>query len=525
MVVNVKKLLCLFCAIFSFSQLSATDISWGAPETLSTAMVNASDPRIVMDLNGNSTAAWVEGGVVKASFQPVGGSWGTVETLSGSGSSIPRLSVDANGNVRAVWLEGTVVMTALLPFNGSWGSATTLSDSGASSPVIAMNAGGDVAVVWARSGFIESKTLPSGGAWSLVSILSSANADHPSVAIGTNGKIVAVWHRISGVSNIVESSSQMIGGAWGLAVNILPAPSAFSHDYPKVSVDANGNADVIWLRYQVTGAQYSNVFVYAASLPSASTSWSFPLQISDTVAINPANLIQKIRHDQFGNAIAFWTTSYDGSTYTIQASVKQVSGSWAPFSPLAVSLYSFDVDFNVNTLNDSVATFMYFDGTSSIIQAAELNSAAFGTNVFFTPPVAVSTGPDNSTPKVATTYVGGNVYATAAWLSSDGSTISLQVSTGSRITVDPPSNVAVIQNADDFGVFVDYNNVISWEASTDPDIIQYVVLRNGSPFFLTDGSTLQVIDHNAVQNGSVTYGVLAVDSEFSVSPTVTVSFP
>src|SRR5207244_461407 len=122
------------------------------------------------------------------------------------------------------------------------------------------------------------------GLWSLVSVISPANSDNPHVHVGDGGTVVAVWHTILGTgASTVESARQAtIGGSWSSYVNILPAASAFSMNYPKVAVDPSGNADVVWYRYLVTGGIMNNVFVYASSLPASSSSWSFPVQISST---------------------------------------------------------------------------------------------------------------------------------------------------------------------------------------------------------------------------------------------------
>lgn len=522
----MKRFFFLFFTLLSFTQLKSNDINWNAPITLSGAMVNASDPQIVIDASGNITTAWVENGFIKTSVQPSGGSFGTTRTLSNSGASSPKLKLDGSGNVTAVWIEGGVVKTATMPPNGSWSGATTLSSSGASSPVLGVNASGGTVVVWVRNGFIESKTKTILGLWSLVSILSAANSDNPDVFISANGRIIAVWHSLVGASDIVYSATQILGGVWGPAVNILPAASAFSHNYPKISIDSDGDADVIWYRYTVTGGVYTGVYVYSASLPNGSSSWSFPLQISDTGIRNPADFALKIRHDATGNAMAIWSMSYDNSTFTIEAATKSESNGWGAFAQITFNNeYAFRSDLSINALNEALITYMEYDGSNVTIYATESNIDAFLGNIGFTPPIALSTGQNNGYPKVASEYDGTTLYAGAVWLYSDGVNTSVQVATGSRDPVEPPTDVTVTQATNNFGVFVDYTNTISWTPSSSPNISEYIVFRNGVLLTQVDGSTTQVLDHNGAQNGSVTYGIVAVDNEASVSPMVIVNFP
>jgi hypothetical protein len=134
-------------------------------------------------------------------------------------------------------------------------------------------------------------------------------------------------------------------------------------------------------------------------------------------------------------------------------------------------------------------------------------------------------GSDNGFPKVATAFNGTNLYAAAVWLSSDGMHTTVQAATGSRTPVAPPTNLMVVQNSTDFGVFKDYYNTISWTASVSGSVIDYVIYRNGSIFNVVNSFTTSIVDHSEIQNGSVTYGVAAVDSDLSQSATVNVNFP
>jgi len=78
-----------------------------------------------------------------------------------------------------------------------------------------------------------------------------------------------------------------------------------------------------------------------------------------------------------------------------------------------------------------------------------------------------------------------------------------------------------------FVVFNEYYNTLSWTASTDPNVVGYVIYRNGTVIFNLNASTTQFIDHNAPQAGTVTgtYGVAARDSQNVQSQIVTVNLP
>jgi len=528
--VSVKKMFILFFMTCFFSQVMANDMTWSSPTTLSVStMDDSSDPQIVMDSNGNVTAAWVENGFVYADVQPVSGSWsGTPSTLSNSGASSPRLGVDGSGNVTAIWLEtdGTLY-SSTLPLSGSWSTATAVSAAGATEPFLAVDSTGNAVAVWVRSGYVESSTILFGGSWSLVSMLSAIDSDHPHVSIGENGRVVAVWHTVSGGgSDIVYSAVQTIGGAWASAVNILPTASAYSQNYPKVSVSPDGNADAIWFRYLVTGGKVNNVFVYTASLPSGSTTWSFPSQISDTGTRHPLDLSAAIISDDSGNKVAVWSMSYNDSDFNIESATKPPGGVWSQVVRLAdTNLYALRADLAVNELDGAVAAYMLFDGSDVLIQTSESPTASITLMPFWSTSIPVSTGANNGYPRICTAYDGTDVYAAAVWLTSDGTNTTIQSATGSRTPLSPPTDVMISQNSTDFGVFTDYYNTISWTASTSPSVSAYVIYRDGNLFTTVNFDVSSVEDHNEISMGAVTYSVVAIDGELSQSAPAMISYP
>lgn len=528
--VNVKKLVLLFSMICSFTQLTA-DYTWSAPSTLSSLMVNSSDPRIATDTSGNATAVWVENGFVKASFMPVNGSWGAPATLSGSGASSPKLAVDGSGKVTAVWLESNgVLKLASLPLNGSWSASSSVSSSGASQPALAVNSSGNVAIVWKRSGFIEAATKVL-GILSLVSTISPANSSNPCVAVGENGRVIAVWQTILGTgAATVESATQSsIGGIWGSAVNILPGASAFDMNYPVVSIDPNGNADVIWFRYLKTSGIYSNVFVYSATLPMASTSWSFPVQISDIGMGNPDELFIKIKTDAAGNKIAIWSLSFDGQSYVVESSGKLAGNAWTPFTILEnQNLYAFQGSESSDSLGDATAVSMYFNGTTVDIHAQETSSWQTAGQIAWTALATLSsTGTNNTSPHVSVNNDPNTLtsFANAVWVSADGANTIIQAASGSKTVIAPPTNLAVTQNVTSYGVFNDYYNTLTWDSSVGPNLSQYIVFRDGLQIAQLEPFILEFIDHNATQNGTVTYSVTASDEQGALSVVANVTFP
>lgn len=520
-----KKILFLFtlgvCALVS---PNAAEFDWSSPPTmLSNPGVNATSPCVVNHTNGDATAVWLEEGVVLSSSYVHGGGWGSIQTVSGVGSSAPSLGIDANGNVTALWLEGDVVKSARLPVGGSWTAATALSSSSASQPVLAVDANGNTVAVWVRSTYIESAVLPVGGSWSIVSRISDPNSDNPSVAIGASQNVIAVWHRQNGGFDEINYSTLVINSSWTSA-SVLIADE-YSHNYPVVAVDPNGNAAAVWFRYVANGDVYLNVALAASEFDSQAALWSIPTLLSGNCYQNPANLIARLVYDGSGNAVALWTTTALDNSMNLESAVKPVGKDWKIGGNLvAQNTYAYAADLGIVSSGEALCLYMYFNGTSLAIESSTTDAAGVGYNIWSSP-LIVSTGTSNAYPRVANALDSGLIRAVGVWMQSDGVNNSILASTASRPVVDPPTDLQVVQNTTNFGSFSTYSNTISWLPSIDPDLAGYNIFRNGIFWNQVAPDLLSVTDYSATLNGAVTYGVAAINSSQEQSPVVIVNFP
>jgi hypothetical protein len=158
------------------------------------------------------------------------------------------------------------------------------------------------------------------------------------------------------------------------------------------------------------------------------------------------------------------------------------------------------------------------------IQNSETNIAGVF-QPFWSGAIAISTGTMNGFPRVASTLNGTTVNAATVWISNNGTNNTILASTGSKTILLPPSSPMVVQGVNDFKVFQEYYNTVSWTASPDPNTVAYKIYRNGSFYLEVDLSQLSIIDDNQFQNGAVTYGIAAIDAEHSQSQIINVSFP
>jgi hypothetical protein len=526
--VNMKKLLTVLCLMTSlqWQQCFASTLTWTSPVTISTPGVDASDPQIKIDVNGNATSVWVENNFIQASHLPSGGSWGTITTISNTGASSPHLGIDTAGNVTAIWLENGVVSSAALPAGGSWSAETAISSTGASSLSTYVDRSGNAVAIWVRGGFIETAQKPFGSIWGTVSRLSSTGVEtSPDVFIGSSGTMFAVWHTVSSGADIIDYAKGSVGGSWGTSAHIITAAPALHHNFPKVVVDQNGNATAAWYRYNLSGSVYSNTNVLASTLQSGSSSWGIPVLLSQAGLLNVANFnFIKLQIDTQGDVNAEWVNSSDGDTFIIEVAVLPFSGSWQGIGG-ALDIgdpYAYQATQSVASTGDTVSTYMFFDGTNLNIQAVETSIQGIKYN-FFTPPVNISQGTDNAYPRVSAQTLGTTMNAASVWQQFNGTNKVVQAATGSKSLVLPPSSPMVIQTPNNFGVFSTFTNTLSWNPSPDPDVIEYIIYRNNIPIATVPASVLQYVDYNApMASGSITYGVSAFNNVFQVSQIVTV---
>lgn len=507
-------LLCFECAF--------AELTWSTPTAISTSGVDASQQQVAMDVNGNAIAIWVEAGVIKSSYLPFGGSWSSPpDTLSSIGSSDPQIGFDGSGNAIAVWIQSGVVTASAKPFGGSWSATpTSLSSTGSSSVQLAVDSSGNAVAVWNNSTIIQSVTKLSGGNWSATpDVLSSSGAAAPQVAIG-DGTVIAVWYAPVSSINTVFAISKTIGGSWGTAQTI----SSGTHQavFPQIAIDGNGNAEAIWFRYNLSGSNYSDVTVRASYFVSGGSSWTTPVSISDPGVENPANQVAHIAFDANGNAIAIWTNSYDGVNFNIESATQPFNQAWTSSTQIwDFDPYSLDCSVSAATTSDAFALFM---ATNPGISILSNNRNIASTTATWHLPVILSGNTYNANPRIGTSQQGNNVNTVAIWSTWDGSNIIIQAATGIKDIILPPTNLSVSQVTNNFGVFTEYANVLTWTPSVFDGVIGYRIYRNGV-FIDVINVASQFTDHNQAQGVSLNYAVTAIDADGDESTQATASGP
>jgi hypothetical protein len=508
----------LFIPLFCSAQQWPT-----SPDTISTSGQDAFDQQIDMDPNGNIVAVWVENGVVQARSGTVSGGWNTsIVAISGAGSSDPQIQLDSSGNATALWVSNGVVQAAAQPVGGSWStSPDTLSGSNASSPALVIDSSGNCVALWLENGVVTSATQLVGGSWSATpSAISASGVSAAQVAIGSNGTIVAVWQGVNNAIPTIYAATYQVGGIWTAAEQI--SATGLYCGYPQVAVGASGEACAVWFNYDVVGTIYSNVVLQSSQLPLIGA-WSAPVNVSGEGLRNPAGLASMVVEGPNGIFFAAWLRSIDGASFNVEWSMFS-GGMWsAPVQIVNQNLLTYSISGDIDNFGDLFLSWMYFDSTSSslTIQGA-VNDIVSVSQIFGNPWTFSSTG-SNGFSTVAVNTSESAVLTALAWENYNGTNHTIQAITAAFPFLQSPSNLAVSQQVNDFGVVTELYNVLSWDLSSDPALVCYMIFRNGVYLGYVDASVSQYIDQNRTAGETVVYGVAPCDNRGIQGATVTIT--
>lgn len=312
--------------------------SFSTPQTLSDAGKNASAPDVASDAQGDGIAVWLQwdGTVerVQAAYRPAGGSFGVPQTLSEAGveAETPRVAMNGSGEAVAVWnisVGGKMqIRTAAAASGGVFGAPADLTGLtvNASAPQVALDSRGDAIAVWdgwdGANIRIEDAVRPAGGSFDAPQYLSPAgyNADVPQLAFDASGDALAVWSFDGSPSSTVQSAYRPAGGTFG-SPQTVPAPNGEPAQVPQVAFDGSGESVVAWLQ-----SDGSEPRVYA-SVRSAGTDGTFStsgtLDPSGQEAYEP-----RVAGDGLSATIVSWKT-FNGATSYTQAVERPAGGNFS----------------------------------------------------------------------------------------------------------------------------------------------------------------------------------------------------
>ncbi len=261
----------------------------------SNSIANTVVPSVAIDAQNNATVLWLQ----KAGKQTADSLYFSRYTASTSTWSTPNsttlenattavtaesIAFDGNGNGIAIWLQGgTLFAKSYTQSTNAWSASMTLGTA-ASAANLSMSANGNGLVTWVNSNNVLARRYAA-GAWTGAAAETIENAagaaSSPVGAINDAGQATVTFVQATGATNDVYAN-RFTGGAWQTAATLIESNSnsVASTMTPRVAIDAQGNANAVWLQKngaQTTDSVYSNRYNTDATpyytIPSGA-SWS-----------------------------------------------------------------------------------------------------------------------------------------------------------------------------------------------------------------------------------------------------------
>ena len=386
----------------------------------------------------------------------------TVLTSVGHEGRSPAVAVGSHGDAVAVWLNrygfNWDIDASVRAGGGAWQEPVEVSTPGdiGFNPEVAIDSHGDAVAVW-RDGNaeeIEAAVRRAGGEWEApVAISASGGNEKPEVAVDSSGEAVVVWeHDQSGDSNgaVQAAVGSLESDVWQEPVEL--STSGQSNSNPRVAVNGEGEADVVWESY--------NEGVYSIQTVAGSIghdTWGEPVALSlpGQVTANP-----EVADDAEGEAVAVWEQGGDELTpYTVQGAVRPAGGQWG--APVDLSAAGSAADFpnvGVDAQGDAVAVWEIRESNAGYSQSAVWTAA---TGVWQAPVDLSTPGGNAGSPQVAVDPRGDAVTIVSGGGSIQGAVRPAEGEWGALVEVGPGSFTPALAG-DEEG-----NAVAVWEGTLD----------------------------------------------------------
>ena len=359
---------------------------------------------------------------------PAEGSWDDAFLLESSGTAAndARIAFDANGNGFTIWRAGGNLFVRQYNSATNTISEPQILDSRSNTvyaPALAVDADGNAMVGWVQSDGTANSVWASyydaqQGAWNGAVLLESSA---PAAATATFSLSVAVRGNRAGVAWLQSDGTRnnlYFGGMWDgewFSPPDLIESSNEAASQPSVSIDADGNAAVVWRQSDGTANS-----IYVNRWDNDAYEWSGPslLETSGTAANDP-----KVGLDGEGNAIAIWRAS--NNVYARRYSIAE--GTWSPAVLLdnrtsTVQSVSLSVD---EQTGNAIAAWVQSDGTANSAYVAQFDALtqAWSSPTLLEQSAAVVASGDGN---LVTTI--NSESAAVAWLQTNGSVNRMHVS-------------------------------------------------------------------------------------------------
>ena len=411
---------------------------WGIPETsIEDLDGEATNPQFVINkTNENIVAIWQqlnnEDQYDIYANTRTNGIWGTATLISdGTGKATnPRLVIDALGNTTAVWEQSNDTHSEILSkryVSNEWETTPPqrLSENlyDAENVEIVVDSNNDVIAVWSQEDDdstynITSRRFNAGtNSWGTTDSIqqlsdASGNARLPKIAIDTNNNAYVVWQQSDGA--LVNIHATRFTNIWETATT-LENNSSGSAYAPDLAVDsANNNVFVVWEQSDgIKSDIWSNRF--------SSGSWLVePVQLNPNSTSDATNAT--VATDSNGNAFAVWQ-QFDGTVFTIRTNRYDTADGWNSGSSLISN------NANNRSENPRIAIESEESNDNAIVVWQELNdgfytlsAVRYEDSIGWGIPEIVSLDPDNDS---QAHHIISTNKTFLMWAENDGNTYNI----------------------------------------------------------------------------------------------------
>ncbi len=306
------------------------------PNPVNSFYENSRNPEVAIDVNGNAIAVWRQGDAefefnIWSSRYAPGIGWSQRERISDSflNASDPTIAFDANGNALAIWKGGAGIQYNRYVAGVGWGSNITpqvISDFGAnvSEPILTVNSSGDAMAVWTQNEAFSGNRLDlwssrfsvTSQTWSVPQLVETDNSGSifyaRQVVMDATGTATVVWSQYDG-TRLHVLTNRHTAGAWGMATpietnNTAPQGTAFD---PRITIDGNGNIHAMWRQiFEDTidsDGESIKVGKYMSARFTPEAGWGTPVSIGNYPPYRTPTSDYGIVSNAAGNAVVVWT--------------------------------------------------------------------------------------------------------------------------------------------------------------------------------------------------------------------------
>jgi phosphodiesterase/alkaline phosphatase D-like protein len=254
-----------------YNRYSVSSNTWTGAIRLGPDQINAYDPRVSMDTNGNAMIIWrhpygtgssLYEGIWAVRYTAFSQTFGNPIQIFYQNVGSPLIAIGLDGRAITAWkYANTIVINWYSAFPEQfWVKKTfVVSDNTASSHRIAMDKDGNAVVVWKQSDGIRyniwanqfSSTTQNWSSPTLIEFNDAGDVSDPYLAMNETGNALAVWEQSDNViiniwANRFTAATQTWSEPVLLETTLSSGSGSIRFGAPHASIDVVGNVMVVW---------------------------------------------------------------------------------------------------------------------------------------------------------------------------------------------------------------------------------------------------------------------------------------